>query len=65
MNNLSHAELTESFSLAGRHNTDTEKLLAFLDAHFALSEGLTETSLSTVFTSAACLLISTRANAWA
>lgn len=39
MNNLSHAQLTESFSLSGRHNTDTEKLLAFLDAHFALSEG--------------------------
>ena len=39
MNNLSHAQLTESFSLADRLSTDTEKLLAFLDAHFALSEG--------------------------
>jgi hypothetical protein len=39
MNNLSHAELSESFSLADKHNTDTEKLLAFLDTHFALSEG--------------------------
>ncbi len=39
MNNLSHAHLTESFSLADKLTADTENLLTFLDTHFALSEG--------------------------
>lgn len=39
MNNISHAHLSESFSLADKLNPDTEKLLEFLDSNFALSEG--------------------------